>query len=151
MSNEFHGRRLLVVSCSSRKHRVRNPIQAWNLYDGVAYRLIKKAQREGHFARDVDILILSAKHGLISTSRCIRWYDQRMDRACSSELARQVTGRLKKTLSVIHYREVLLWVGKDYLGSLSPLSAWEQPGVIVHIAHGRIGERLRQLKKWIAS
>jgi hypothetical protein len=111
---------------------------------------MKKAQREGHFARDIDILILSAKHGLISPSRCISWYDQRMDSARSSELARQVTSRLKKTLSATQYREVLLWVGKDYLGSLTPLNAWEQPEVIIHVAHGRIGERLRQLKRWIA-
>ena len=150
MRDELHGRRLLVVSCSSRKHCLTNPSEAWNLYDGVAYRLMKKAQREGHFAEDVDILILSAKHGLISPSRCIRWYDQRMDSARSSELAKQVTSGLKKRLTETHYCEVLLWVGKDYLGALSPLNAWEQPGVIVDIAHGRIGERLRQLKKWIA-
>jgi hypothetical protein len=143
-------RRLLVVSCSSRKHRVTNPSKAWDLYDGVAYRLMKKAQREGQFARDIDILILSAKHGLISPSRCIRWYDQQMDSARSSELVRQVTSRLKKALSATQYSEVLLWVGKDYLTSLTPLNAWEQPGLIIHIAHGRIGERLRQLKKWIA-
>lgn len=144
------GRRLLVVSCSSRKHHVENPSKAWDLYDGVAYRLMKKAQREGHFARDIDILILSAKHGLISPSRRIPWYDQQMDSDRSSELASHVTNRLKKTLSATHYREVLLWVGKNYLGSLMPLNAWEQPGVVIHIAHGRIGERLQKLKEWIA-
>jgi hypothetical protein len=147
--DQSHGRRLLVVSCSGRKHHLRGKSNAWDLYDGVAYRLLKKVERDEEFPRDIDVMILSAEHGLIPRSHRISWYDRRMNGQRSAELKNKVTSRLRKTISKTHYREVLLWMGKDYLDSLEPFDTWKKPNNVVQVARGRIGDKLRQLKQWI--
>jgi hypothetical protein len=148
--DQSHGRRLLIVSCSGRKHHSRPKRKAWDLYDGVAYRLLKKAERDHQFARDIDVMILSAKHGLISPARRIGWYNRRMNRERSAELRQQVTSKLKQIMSNTHYHEVLLWMGKDYLAALGPSNCWNQSNARVRVSGGRIGEKLRHLKTWIS-
>lgn len=148
--DQSHGRRLLIVSCSGRKHHSRAKRKAWDLYDGVAYRSLKKAKRDHQFARDIDMMILSAKYGLISPARRIGWYNRRMNRQRSAELRQQVTSRLKQIMSKTHYREVLLWMGKDYLAALGPSDGWNQSNAKVKASGGRIGEKLRHLKTWIS-
>lgn len=145
----LHGRRLLVVACSVRKHNISERSEAWTLYDGVAYRLMKKAQREEHFPSDVDVFILSAEHGLISPSDHIARYDRKMNKSRATQLAPQVTTRLKEVLSTGRYREVLLWMGKEYLESVKPVAVWAQADVNVHIANGPIGQKLSRLKEWL--
>jgi hypothetical protein len=148
--DKSHGRRLLVLACSGRKQGPRSETRkAWDLYDGVAYRLIKKAQRNGVFARDVDVMILSAKYGLISPSRRIGWYEQRIDRDRSVELKGRVTSRLRQIVSKTNYREVLLWMGKDYLNSFEPFNSWNLSESRILVARGSIGFKLAQLSQWI--
>ncbi|MFQ6090229.1 MAG: hypothetical protein ACE5LD_02175 [Candidatus Bipolaricaulia bacterium] len=38
-------RKLLILSCSQRKHKVEGKVRAWDLYDGVNFRVLKEIGR----------------------------------------------------------------------------------------------------------
>jgi hypothetical protein len=122
---------------------------ACNLYDGVAYRTIRKAKRDGHFPADLDMLIVSAKYGIISPRTKIVRYEQRMTAERAGQLADQCPATLKAYLERGSYREVLLWMGRDYRAAIAPLAKWKPKGIKSRTARGRIGQKLRCLKGWL--
>ena len=69
-------RSLLIISCSSRKINTLGSMPAFERYDGQSYRIICKAIREGCFPTNLDILIISAKFGLLRWDEEIEDYDQ---------------------------------------------------------------------------
>ena len=77
----------LIISCSQRKRdpcelpHVRNEITgvpmapAWNVYDGNQIRIVRK-----HYPyRDIDVLILSARFGLLTPRSVIPLYNDKLD------------------------------------------------------------------------
>jgi hypothetical protein len=58
----------LFISCSQRKHSAKQPVSALELYNGFYYQIIKKLMREGRLTSNIDILIISAKYGLLLPS-----------------------------------------------------------------------------------
>jgi hypothetical protein len=147
--DHLHGRRLLVLACSARKTAAAGPVRAWERYDGVAYRLIKKLQREGKLPADIDIWILSAKHGLIPSDRRIAAYDTSMNAAIAKAMRQATSEKLKELVGKQTYRKVMLAMGREYLGAVGPRKAWASDGAVVSQTKGRIGEQLSQLRKWI--
>lgn len=147
----LHGRRLLVLACSATKRAATGPMQARNLYDGVAYRLIRKLQREGHFPGDVDIVILSAEHGIIEPAKRIRTYDRKMTKNRAEELSGSCIDQLRRITSDTRYREVFVCMGSVYRSAIEPYAAWKPEGTTCRVAKGRIGEQLSKLKKWLSS
>src|SRR5436305_10158496 len=141
-------RRLLIVACSARKIAAARPIRAWELYDGVAYRLVKRLQRDGNFPADVDTLVLSAKHGLISPSARITAYDQRMNSVIATAQAMRNARILRRYLQGGRYGSIYLFMGRSYRQALLPFTAWCGELVIEGCA-GRIGMQLRRLKLWL--
>ena len=73
-------RYLLIVACSQRKRSDPYLLPAIERYDGGNFRVLRKAMREGYWPQNMDVLILSAKYGLINASTFIADYDQRMNR-----------------------------------------------------------------------
>jgi hypothetical protein len=126
-------------------------VPAWELYDGVAFRVVKRAQRQAHFPTDIDILILSARYGLISPDRQIASYDQRMTRAVVEDQARRNRDLLCSLLRKRCYKEVLVCLGRTYLSALDPFDAWLPDGVPVILAEGGIGRKMQQLKQWLVN
>jgi hypothetical protein len=141
-------RRLLILACSARKRAADEPIPAWELYDGAAFRVVKRLQREGSFPGNVDILVLSAMHGIISPLAKITTYDQRMVPATAQTQAAQNARILRRRLRNGSYSAVYLSMGAAYGVALSPFEAW-QSGTPVRRSAGRIGEQLRDLKSWL--
>lgn len=142
-------RRLLILSCSARKHAFTVPVEAWKLYDGVAFRVIKRLQREGCMPADVDILILSARHGLVCPTRKMMTYDERMTPTVSVHQAKSNCKFLRHYISLDKYGEVFLNVGRDYLLALYPIETWLPNSLAMTIASGGIGQKLQQLKRWL--
>jgi hypothetical protein len=68
------GRKLVIVSCSQKKCPDVGNMEAFDRYTGSVFQSLKK---QGVPA-DVDIAILSAKHGLISRNTPIKNYDLKM-------------------------------------------------------------------------
>ena len=68
----------ITVSCSQRKVETSEPLPALERYDGPTYRTLRKAMHEGRIPKNLDVLIISAKYGLIGCQKSIDAYDERM-------------------------------------------------------------------------
>ncbi len=147
--NRLHDRRLLIIGCSARKHSVDRKLLAWDLYDGVVFRMLKALRRKGQMPSGTDILILSAEYGIVEAETRIKHYDRKMDEARAKELNASNLETLKRVTLATPYREIFLCLGKTYRDSVAPISAWAPEGTKVWAANGRIGEKLSHLKKWV--
>lgn len=110
---------LLVQSCSRSKKEVEEPISAIELYSGYFFKIIKKTRREQGKNPDLDLCILSAKHGLLDPSDRIQPYDQRMDVRRAKELGPKVRAELKRRITEEQYDRIVINAGKDYQLALS--------------------------------
>lgn len=142
-------RRLLILSCSARKCAIKGKAAAWDLYDGVAFRMLKRLQRERRFPENVDILILSAQHGLIRPNRKIAFYNLRMDQELAARQAPRNIRFLRAFLDSGCYREVFVFAGQTYLAALRPVEGWLPADVTLTVAAGGIGRKMQQAKRWL--
>ena len=142
-------RKLLLIACSNRKVRTKGLLPALERYDGVTYRVIRKAMREGYFPPNVDIKILSAKFGLIGAETEIPYYDQRMDRARARELRSPVSRDLGQLIQSNKYSEIFVNMGKVYLLAPDSFAKIASGRVIAKYAAGGIGKKARVLKEWL--
>lgn len=149
MSSE--SRYLLIVACSQRKRPDAGLLPAIERYDGVNFRVIRKARREGRWSPNIDVLILSARHGLIRADKPIAYYDERMTRDRGLKHREAVLATLQLFLSSNACREVFVNVGRDYLVALSGWKQFVPPGTTVKYAKGGIGSKMQAMKNWIDS
>ncbi len=141
-------RRLLIIGCSDRKIHSHRKIRAWDLYDGVAFRVLKKLQRENLLSLSTNILIISAKYGLIRPNQRIGWYDLRMNAVLAGSQSNKITRQLKRQLKRNAYAEVCVNLGVDYLPALGESARWLPKGTKLTFIEGPIGKRLRKLRQW---
>ena len=144
------GRYLLILGCSKRKRRLPStPIPAIERYDGPFYRIIRKAFREHGELHNLDVMVLSAKYGLIDLNEKIATYDQHM----TLEMAKGIAGNLYSSLANIlktnQYEEVMINLGKEYMMALNK-SGDILENQKVRYGSGGIGERMKQLKEWLS-
>ncbi len=139
--------RLLILACSNRKRTDTTALPAIERYDGVNFQVLKKLQREQKFPNDLDVLILSAKHGLIRPNTPIECYDQKMTRARATELATPVSKSLDRLLQRKKYSDIFINLGKIYLAALA--QSHELPKHKPLYASGGIGSKMKQMKEWV--
>lgn len=138
---------LLVQGCSKSKKQTERATPAIELYSGYFFKIIKKAIREREMAEDVDICILSAKHGLIDTQTPITTYDLRMDAQRAQGLSSRVSSELSER-STTGYDRVVLNLGETYRIAVREfVRETRQP--VYHIDGGGIGEKGHSLKRFI--
>ena len=79
---------LLIISCSKSKVKTQGVIPAHERYSkGNAYTSIDVAKRKGYFPTGyLDILIISAKYGLLEWDSKIAYYCQKMVKKRAEEL-----------------------------------------------------------------
>jgi hypothetical protein len=111
--------------------------------------VVKRLEREGQFPDDVDILILSAQHGLIRPHHKISFYDLRMTKELASQQAARNRSILRAALCDNKHCEVFVMAGKEYLAALVPITTWLPMGVTLTMAEGGIGRKLQRLKAWL--
>lgn len=133
---------LLILPCSKQKKELYSAC-ALELYDGPFYRVVRKNQ-----PKNLDILILSAKYGLISSDNLISYYDQIMTPKRAEELASKIMMKLERIFTNENYDEVFINLGKNYLPALDGAKKILDEHN-VNWANGQIGERLHQLKNWL--
>lgn len=142
-------RTLLVQSCSATKHRVDNPVPALELYDGYFFRIIKKALRAGRFQCGTDIIIISAKHGVVEPADEIHYYDQRMTTERAAELNDAVVDTLREKIATGDYDNVWINLGRHYLPAIDGLKdSVDVP--IRHIDGSGIGLKGKRLKRLVS-
>lgn len=135
-------RRLLLLSCSARKLKLTDR-PAINIYDGPSYKILRK-----HLDKKLDVLILSAKYGIIESSKHISFYDLKMTKQKAVKFRKRTT---QKILSYVHnkeYSEIFVDMGSVYLEALDRNSL-SNIGIDIRYNNGPIGVRLHKLKKWL--
>ncbi|MBM3156557.1 MAG: hypothetical protein FJ004_04655 [Chloroflexi bacterium] len=140
-----HAPDLLIIACSATKKQTSAPLTALELYDGPAYRVLRKGLN-GSGVRP-EIWILSAKHGLIESRFPLLPYDVKMDQENIQELSPEIELFVKRFAPPGKFRKILIWAGKQYLFALPPTFLTRAE---VDIAQGSIGRKLSVLKGWCA-
>jgi hypothetical protein len=97
----------------------------------------------------LDVLILSAKYGLLTADTPIEKYDQRMTQERALQLQRIVAEELDDRLTSIRYDEVFVNLGQMYQVALALSLELPCLGARVHYARGGIGEKMAQMKRWL--
>lgn len=142
-------RYLLIVACSERKRSDPGLLPAIERYDGVNFRVLRKAKREGYWPENLDVLILSAKYGLLKLDSLIEDYDLRMTPERAIALQARVSADLDACIERISYSEVFINLGKIYMAALALSQELTTLDRRVHYATGGIGEKMSQMKKWL--
>jgi len=139
---------LLVLGCSKRKRPHHGVLPAIERYDGPNYRVLRKARREGSWPPNLEVLIVSAKHGLISAEGPIGNYDLLLTRERASALQQRVGRQLDSHLERVEYREVFINLGRIYLLTLTHSARLPLLSRVLY-ASGGIGQRMSQMKAWL--
>lgn len=132
---------LLLLACSATKRCDRSP--AIQLYDGVNYRVIRKALATSGWPPGLVIKIISAKYGLIDATTVIDTYDQRLDSASALRLKPTVTQSLH---GLGHFASVFINLGVDYLAAVGDILKTFPNATM---ASGGIGSKMAEMKQWL--
>jgi hypothetical protein len=143
-----HSIRLLILSCSKAKRQTERPLAAIDVYDGPAFRVLRKFISTSPMRRPLDVAILSAKYGFISPRTRILSYDQRMS-AARGPGDRKLYEQLRLSSAGKRYSEIFVNLGTDYISRLPHLPSLLEGNPIVTMAKGRIGRRLHDMKEWL--
>lgn len=147
--------RLLILGCSAAKRHDAGLMPAVERYDGPAFRVLRKARREGVIDEDTRVRILSAKYGLISELEEIEDYDQVMTPARAAELVGPVSAHLRWWLRQHpECKDVFVNVGSAYRSVLVAVLVdltehCRKNGIHVTMASGGIGMRCAEMKAWL--
>lgn len=142
---------LLLTSCSQKKDPRPGLLPAIKRYTGAWYGVINKVKREGRFPDNLDILIISAKYGLISSDKMIENYNQKMNASRARELRDPVINKLKGILSEKRYESLLINLGSMYMKAIQGLEEITPDYTKVTMLEGAIGLRKRDLRSWMLS
>ena len=144
MEDLGHMRRLLIVSCSKTKRKLKNA-PAMEVYDGPVYKILRK-----NLKQNIDILIISAKYGLIKQDQLISYYDLQMTDEIAESFRNELTATLSKIINNNSYEEIFIELGKTYQRSID-FKKLEFNNQNLIFDNGTIGMRLHNLKKWLES
>ena len=143
------GRTLLVMGCCKSKRRASHTDSAlrrgvWVMpalerYTGVMFQTLKKHGIANH----VDVVILSAKHGLIHKDTKIENYDTTMTAQTRRGLEADSTQYVRIRNTLDGYAEVFVAAGGEYRKMISSVTGQEFPGT-----KGAIGIQRQQLGEW---
>lgn len=148
MKKENPYKNLLIISCSQRKKKIRRKVRAWDLYDGVIFRVLKKFERENGLPENLNILILSAKYGFIKPSDLIEYYDYRLNPTSDGKA---FISDLKRHIKNDTIANVFVCLGKDYLRALEGFETLFSDKTRFVYVSGGIGLKMAYLKNWIYS
>jgi cytoplasmic iron level regulating protein YaaA (DUF328/UPF0246 family) len=137
---------MLIISCSAAKraHPV-TKMPAIERYDGVLFKVLRKALRENLVDGTVDILIISARYGLITPRTRIVNYDSRMTVRSAHQLGPSVRRGIKHRMNREKPSDILINLGQAYAKIIRDMpelrdAVW---------ASGSIGKRAALLKSWL--
>lgn len=141
---------LLIIPCSKRKiYTSEGRVPALALYDGPFYRIIRKMFRERGKSDFLDIMILSAKYGLITPEKLINYYECPMTRDMAKRLNGELTDKLSSIVKSGNYEEIFLNLGKLYCEAVRGWENFTETRAKIIYAEGGIGKRARQMRKWL--
>lgn len=138
---------LLVIGCSQTKDSSPHSMEALERYQGVNFNVIKKFKRERKLPDDVDIVIISAKYGLLKADTVIDDYDMQMTEKRAQKLHSDIIQKFRGLFSQKKYDEIFVNMGKNYLPAIKGIETMVECPVVY--AKGRIGEKMAAMKQWL--
>ena len=142
-------RRLLILSCSQRKHTADEPLPAIERYNGPLFFVLRRFLREcPREAEQLDVYILSAAHGLISADFQTEFYDEKMNVSRVVKLRPHVKRAFSDILRT-NYTSICFVLGKTYLKVFDGLQDLIPTPTESIVAYGPIGKKQTQLKSWL--
>ena len=141
-------RSLLIISCSGRKEKTPRSIPALMRYKGPLYTTLHKARRENCFPKSLDILIVSARYGLLKSDEPIEDYDQKMDDNRAEELRPSIQKKLEAFLDGKDYDQLFNGLWKDYQAVLEGFDLERHFENVILVETNR-GKKMSQFKTWI--
>lgn len=139
---------LLVLACSQKKRPDDGFLPAIDRYDGPAFRVVRKFQRDTG-AEGLSVWVLSARFGLIVASEPIPDYDRRMTTQIATELGPGVQRTLRKVIARRAPDRVGVCMSKLYRRTLAGLDENWAGGADFEWLGGGLGPRLAALKRWL--
>lgn len=102
---------LLIISCSDKKAKTPGAIPACERYTGPPCWVLRRAKQEKYLPNSLDILIVSAKYGLLEWNEKIEDYNQKMDDKRADELRPIIQEKLKVFFNGKYYDQLFngLW------------------------------------------
>ncbi len=142
-------RPLLLIACSRRKAAGVRRGPAWDVYDGALYRVLKKLFREHPSTASVaEILIVSAKYGVVWADEPITTYDVRLTPALARRRGDFWAERLRQAVARQRFSAIHVNLGRDYLKVLPDLVSMFR-GAPLEWTSGGIGSRCAQTRRWL--
>ena len=141
-------RSLLIISCSGAKDKTPGKLPAVMRYKGPLYPTLHKVMRENRFPKSLDILIVSAKYGLLTSDELIGDYDQKIDPKRARELRPSVHKKLEAFLDGKDYDQLFNGLWKDYQAVLEGFDLEKHFENVIPVETNR-GKKMSQLKAWI--
>lgn len=135
LNSGLRRKRLLIMSCSKSKRD--DGGKAINVYDGPAYKILRKYNKRN---KDIDVKIISAKYALIDKNDLIEPYDYKMDQNISEVYKKVLVESLRSLIK--KYDEVFVFGGKLYQ-NVMPMDPK------LRFSDGTIGKQLHQLNSWL--
>ncbi len=140
-------RRLLLISCSRQKRQTRSRLPAIERYDGPAFRVLRRYMK-GRTDGQPEVLILSAKWGLISGDTPLPNYNCRMTTRRAGEMRPLLSAQLRKILGS-HACEVFVAMDDAYWRVINLQELSEMEGIRIYSTRGGRGRRLAGLYDWL--
>ena len=141
-------RSLLIISCTGAKDKTPGLLPAVMRYKGPLYPTLHKAMRENRFPRSLDILIVSAKYGLLKSDEPIEDYDRKIDDERARELRPSVQKKLEAFLDRKDYDQLFNGLWSDYQAVLEGFDLEQHFENVIPVETNR-GKKMSQLKAWI--
>ena len=141
-------RSLLIISCSGAKDETPGLLPAVMRYKGPFYPTLHKAMGENRFPKSLDILIISAKYGLLTSEEPIEDYDQKIDPKRARELRPDVQKKLEAFLDAKDYDQLFNGLWSDYQAVLEGFDLERHFDTVIPVETNR-GKKMSQLKAWI--
>ena len=139
--------RLLILSCGATKVKAVGKVRAIDLYDNPLYHSVRRSIREGR-TKDIDIYILSAKHGLMPFDQLIEWYDLKMDESIADTIREEVIRKQTEILKT-EYESVFINLSEIYLSTMDKSLFPNKWANQTKYANGPINKRIGQTKEWV--
>lgn len=146
---------LLIISCSKSKTKTPGVVPAFERYSkGQVFRSLQRANREDYFPKNLDILIISAKYGLLEWSDPIECYNKEMNDKRAKELRPSIQKDLESFLDGKDYDQLFINLGKEYCETLKGFDFLKYVKVVLKpkkpkAKHYGGGEKNSQMIKWL--
>jgi len=135
---------LLVIESSKIKTNVSNPAPAIELYNDPIYQTIRKMDKEGSLPKNIQILIISTKYGLLGAYDLIEKYNPKISKKRAEKLKKGITKKFTLFLENKNFRKVFISTGKDYTSLLENVNFGCE---VIKVPYRSIVEKLLEIER----